>query len=375
MLPLTLALTLLAACAPPRPAAPPAAAPASAPAASADAEWEQTLAAARREGKLSLFGPATAEIRHALTEEFERHFPDVKVEYTGGQGGAVGPKVIPERQAGQYNWDLVVAGTSVHLELIKAAQVLDPIQPYLGGPDTRDTSAWLGGGLEFGDEARLHNVVLSSYVKVPIAYSPDAVAPGEIRSYRDLLNPKWKGRLGMYDVRVPGTGASYANFLYTNPALGREFLRQLLAQEIIFSRDDRQILDWVTRGQYALALAPSEKVATDLRSRGVQIQVLSADDLAEGSYVAAGAGSVSVVNRPPHPNATKVFLNWLLSRDGQLAFSKGAGYPSRRTDVPTDHLPGIIAPKPGVQYQENYKQKFVELEAETQDFIKSILGS
>jgi iron(III) transport system substrate-binding protein len=373
---------LLLACAPaaaPRAAespAPPAASAgqAGSTAAAEAAAWEQVVAAANREGKVVVYGPATAEIRHALTEEFERLYPGIKVDYTGGPGGALGPKIIPERQAGQYNWDLVVAGTSVHLDLMKS-QVLDPIAPYLGGPDTRDFSPWLGGQLEFGDEAREINVVLSSYVKAPVAYHPGSVAPGEIRSYRDLLNPKWKGRIAMYDPRVPGTGASFANFFYTHPALGREFFRQILGQDLIFSRDDRQLLDWVTRGQYALVLAPSEKVTTDLASRGIQVAVLGPEDLAEGSYVAAGAGSISVVNRPPHPNATRVFVNWLLSRDGQLAFSKGAGYTSRRTDVPTDHLPGITAPKPGVQYQENYKQKYVEMEAETQDFLKSVLGS
>jgi ABC-type Fe3+ transport system substrate-binding protein len=101
---------------------------------------------------------------------------------------------------------------------------------------------------------------------------------------------------------------------------------------------------------------------------------MGAEDLSEGSYLTAGVAAVGVINNPPHPNATKVYLDYLLSREAQLEFSQATGYVSRRTDVPTDHLPGYVIPKPGVTYDDNYKEAYFDLRDEITGFIQSALG-
>ena len=58
------------------------------------------------------------------------------------------------------------------------------------------------------------------------------------------------------------------------------------------------------------------------------------------------AGAVALFNRAPHPNAAKVYLNWLLSKEGQTIFARATGYISARLDVPTDHAPQRV-PIPG----------------------------
>lgn len=66
----------------------------------------------------------------------------------------------------------------------------------------------------------------------------------------------------------------------------------------------------------------------------------------------AGAGAVSLVNRPAHPNAAKIYLNWFLSREGQMAYQRITERNSLRTDILKDRLPDAanIVPKEGVPY-------------------------
>ena len=54
-----------------------------------------------------------------------------------------------------------------------------------------------------------------------------------------------------------------------------------------------------------------------------------------------------VAKEAPHPNATKVFVNWLLSKEGSSLVAPAIGYPSARSDVPTDHFMPVLVPRPG----------------------------
>src|SRR5687767_13363631 len=97
---LPLILLLAAACqapAPPpaAPSAPPSAPSAAAPSTSAAPDqWEQIVAAARREGRVIVTGPITAETQEAMTRGFEAKYPEIKVQYTGSSGAAVTPKIL-----------------------------------------------------------------------------------------------------------------------------------------------------------------------------------------------------------------------------------------------------------------------------------------
>jgi iron(III) transport system substrate-binding protein len=281
----------------------------------------------------------------------------------------VPPKIIAERGAGQYLTDIVINGTTTQLDLVEAS-VLDPIPPYLVGPESREAAKWLGGDFDYSDKANRYNLVVSSYVKTPFAYNPSQVTPSDLSSYRNLLDPKWRGKLTMFDPRSAGAGLATMTFFYTTEGLGKEFIQQLVANGLNISRDDRQILDFVVRGQYAIALAPSENFASQLRSRGVVVELLRPDAVREGSYLTAGVGSIGLLNQGPNPNATRVYLDWFLSRDAQYVFNKATGYVSRRQDVPTDYVSDDLVPKPGQTYQANYKQQYVELRDEVMDFLR-----
>jgi len=68
----------------------------------------------------------------------------------------------------------------------------------------------------------------------------------------------------------------------------------------------------------------------------------------EGTYLSAGSG-LALLSKAPHPNAAKIFINWFLSREGQIAMSP-EGMQSSRLDVPTDNQDPSMVRQPGVKY-------------------------
>lgn len=338
-------------------------------------EWERLQAAAKKEGRVVVWGPPGAEARQALTSGFQKAFPAIEVEYTGASGSKVAPRLLAERKAGQYLVDIHIGGTTTMLESLLPAGALDPIRPALIRPDAIDPNKWWQGRLDFSDQAAKYNLVFSTNVKTPAAINPRIVKKESLRSYWDLIGAKWQGRIGMRDPMTAGPGLATATFWYAQPSLGKEFIRNFfMQQKITLSRDDRQLLEWVARGDYLVAVAPSELHATGLKSKGLPIELVRAEQLKESSYLTAGFGSVVLVNQAPHPNAARLYLNWLLSREGQTEWSRVSGYVSRRLDVPRDHLDPALIPQEGVTYQPNYKEEYVRLREEILALLEGILN-
>ncbi len=345
------------------------------PTGSVAGEWEQVLAGAKREGKIVIMGPGGASTRVALTQGFRKKYPWIKVDFSGSRGSQIPPKLLNERRANHYRVDLVIGGTTTMLTGLMRTNTLDPVQPLLVGPNIQP-SKWLGGKLDFADNAGKYALVMSSYVKAAIAYNPKIVSEKEVKSWKswkDFLEPKWKGKMSSRDPSSAGTGQAMFVFWYSTKGLGTEYIKQILAQDVVLSNRDRQLIDWLVRGQYPISLGLSERSALPIMKAGGPLKFLQADELREKFYITAGAGSLGVVNKAPHPNALKVYLNYLLGHEGQLAFSQANGYPSRRADVSREHLTVRKAPTVGVNYQLNYKEPFVDMRGEMIKVVKPML--
>jgi iron(III) transport system substrate-binding protein len=344
-------------------------------AAQAAPDWDATVAAARREGRISIMGPQGNETRDALTLGFQQQYPDIQVEYQGLSGSQLTAKLLAELGAGQYLTDISIAGTAGVVDSLIPANALAPVPPYLVGPNDRDPSGWRGGKFEYADSSGQYGLIFSVYVKPPFLYNANLVSPNDFTSYRDLLDPRWKGKIVLRDPRLSGGGQAATTFLYATDSLGRDFLRQLFTQDPVISNDDRQIIDWVARGQYPIAIGVSDTLANEAVEKGLPVRHMDTARMREGGYVTSGNAVVSVVRDPPHQNAVKVYLDYLLSRDGQYAWSKAAGYASQRRDVPTDHVNPLFIPKDGVTYQLNYSEQFVKMRDEILEFLKTVMPS
>jgi iron(III) transport system substrate-binding protein len=181
-----------------------------------------------------------------------------------------------------------------------------------------------------------------------ISINTNVVKPEEIRSVNDLIHPKWKGKISAYHPTIQGSGANIAAYLYAN--LGEDFLKKIYVdQQPAISRDFRQMADWLARGSRPIALSMREEEVERLRREGMSI--ITVYDL-QGipSRAVAGIGNVALMNRAPHPNAARVFVNWIASREGLETYSRAYGTPTVRNDVDESFLSRAIIPRKGQEY-------------------------
>ncbi len=346
---------------------------ASAPAVS-DTAWNKTLAAAKKEGRVSILGPEGIRARDALTLPFQKKYPEIEVDLQGMDAAKIGPKLLPELAAGRNSTDLVIAGTTTMLVSLLPANALVPVKPFLSGPNTQDQSKWLGGRLKFADNAGTYNLVFSQYVKPPFVYNTKQLSGADFKSWRDLLDPKWQGKIEMKDPRMAGGGLANATMWYVTESLGKDFIRKFLTQkDLMIMRDDGQMLDFCAQGKYQISVGVGDVPANEYINKGLPLKHLSPESLKEGTYVTAGNGSMAIPRNVPHPNALRVYVDFLLSQEGQLAWSKAAAFASLRRDVPRDHVQNILVPKEGVSYLELSSEKYVLMKDEIAAFIRTIL--
>jgi len=345
---------VLSACQPPSGASQPpsgASVPA-APAGGASAEWNQLVDAAKSEGSVTVYAFAGSQYRPVLVEAFERAIPGVKVEATFAPAPELLTRVVTERQAGQYIADIFINGTGPSVVTLKPAGALAPLKPALILPEVLNESGWLDGKLWWADAAEPYTTLMfQGSVQAVVAYNTRMVDPNEFTSYWDLLNPKWKGRMVATDVRRPGPGGVSSRWMFKDPELGPPFLDRLFGEmELTLSSDQRQMIDWVAQGQYPVGLLLFGAEVARSAEQGLPVAMVPGDRFKEGAALGPGPGAISLMERAAHPNAAKLFVNWLLSKEGQIEWQKATRENSLRVDIPKDGLYPFDAPKPGGKY-------------------------
>ena len=337
-------------------------------------KWDTALAQAKKEGKVVVLGPPGDGIRDAITQGFTKAFPEVTIEFSGGRGGEMATKIKAERDAGLYSVDIVINGVSTADAYFKPMKALDPIEPALILPEVTDPKYWRDNRLEFSDRSTHLDLIFSTQTNVPVIFNPAQVKAEEVDELYKLLDPKWKGKVAVQDPIPSGTGNGVFRWLWhvLGPEKAMDFYRKIRAQAGAVDRDQRRQIEWVAQGKFPLNFGPGT-VMYQLQQRGLKFGVVS-EFKDYGSYLTPGFGSAMLINQAPHPNASKVFLNWLLRKDGQTAFSKGMGYVSRRVDVATDHIPSYWVPKPGVKYWPGYYEEDAKMSPEQEKFLKTLFG-
>lgn len=383
LLSIMILLLLLTACAPKAaPAAPSAPAP-SAPAAKPGAPaapqaptrevweetWENLTNAAKKEGTVVVYTTAGAEVRTALVTEFKKKY-GINVETISAKGGQLAQKVLTERRAGLYLADVYMGGTTTIITQLKPERVFDPLEPALILPEVTNPKLWWKGELDWVDKERLVNIAFMAYPSPTIAINTSYVKPEEIKSYKDLLSPKFKGKISLNDPTKAGTGAKLIGVIGLK-IMGLDYMRQLAKQEPVIVTDERIQVDWLARGKYPIAIQPDTPPMAEFKKAGVSLMDITP---VEGTYVASGHGSVTLPNRAPHPNGAKVFINWLLSKEGQNVYSTSSLQQSGRLDVPTDFLDPIYIRAPGIKYFEAYSEDFVNQQPEHMKVAEEIFG-
>ena len=313
-------------------------------------EWEKVVKAAEQEGEVAY----SASGSQRFLEEFHKAFPKIKTTVVSAACNDVVSRIMTERRAGKYLADVVRCGmTSAHT--LYRGKTLQPIDSALSLPEVRDQAKWWQGKHHYADAEGKYLFVSggSAYVRFA-SYNSELVNPTEFKSYWDLLNPKWQGKIIATDPRT-GEGRNGSRFLYYNPDLGPQYLRRLLSQmDLTYSRDYRQATDWLAQKRYALFLFSQSDDTLSAKQQGLPVQVLDTTGWKEGVGLDPVAGAYALMDKPAHPNAAKVLLNWMLSREGQTALQRDPEAAGRndslRIDIPKNDVNLLMRRRDGTKY-------------------------
>ena len=358
-----LALALLAtACSPSAAPAAPTAAPATT---TAPSDWNGVLAAARQEGKLVLSTHAGTGYEKYV-ELVKQALPDLTVDATTIKASDFTARVVVEQQNGQYLWDVHMGPVSNVYTVLTPAGDLEPIKPFLDAlpPDNKDNSKWAGGFQLFTDPNNPVTLI-TEFSDVGGVYINKDQVPEGLSGLDELLDPKWKGKVAVYDPTVSNGGSmSLAGLLAIK---GDDFLKRLIVEnEAKYVSTSSQLTQWVAEGRYPIGFGVDATQLADLQKQGVGVNVVR--DKSFGDY--SLASGLSVLKNAPHPNAVKEYLNWALSREGQIAWAQNASVDSssRRLDVPVFH------PDSTPDYLHMEKYKVIQGTASGQDTLDRTLA-
>jgi iron(III) transport system substrate-binding protein len=293
-------------------------------------EWDKVVEAAKKEGKVIVSIPTSAELRKEFETGFQKAYPGIELELNVARGASNINKIAEEQNAGVRSIDLHIGGTTSIITGLLAQNFLDPVMPSMMLPEVRDPKHWWGGHI-WADNAKRYVYSFTAYMTETIWYNTTLVKPEEIASWDSLLDPKWKGKIVILDPRSPGSGES--NWAFLLRIKGEQFLAKLAAQDMMVGRNLRQLAEQVARGKSSVSIGVSYYTYLPFIKAGLPIKPIS--NIKEGYYAGTGSGNLAVLKNVAHPNAAKVFVNWLLSKEGQTALTKALGQPTRRFDVDT----------------------------------------
>jgi len=316
-------------------------------------DWERTVQEAKKEAKLVVGIPARPELRKELEALFKAKFA-IDLESLPARGPQNASRIAAESAAGVKYFDVFLGGSGTYESLVEGGMVA-PLAPMMLLPEVKEAKNWWGGHI--WEDNLSGNRFLYSFIADAgtggFWYNPEQAKAQELRELNDFLNPKWKGKVGFLDPRTPGSGQSIWSFLWD--IKGEAYLRKLLQQEMFIGRDQRQLGDALAKGKLAFALGVSFYTLEGFLTASLPVKEIPL--LKEGLPASNGSGVIGVVKDPPHPNAARFFVNWLLSKEGQELYVKAMHQSTRRLDVNTKWLQehGVRAAKDVMTVEQYHK--------------------
>ncbi len=272
---------------------------------------------AKKEGKLLWY--TTLIVNQALKpikEAFEKKYPYVQVEYHRADSDALAQRMLAEYQAKRYDVD-VLDGTSTIVMLKRAGYI------------QRFTTPLLRDYPERFKEPQGYWAVPNLYF-MTLGYNTKLVAAHEVpKSLNDLLNPKWKGKMIWNTSGGSGAPVFLGNTLITlGEQKGMGYLKQLAAQNVAKSTaSGRAVMDMVIAGEFAIGINMFNYHAVISRAAGAPVDWQAIEP------VPGLVKTLGLAKNAPHPHASMLFIDFLLSKDGQKILQE-ADYLPAHPDVP-----------------------------------------
>ncbi|NQU68955.1 MAG: extracellular solute-binding protein [Rhodospirillales bacterium] len=313
------------------------------------AKWAKTIAAAEKEGIVVLNVQTNKNFRNYISKQWPIDFPKIKLSLTTQRTNQFLARIRTERKAGKYLWDGGYAGASAGLALYKEGAI-DPLRDEFILPEVNDPKVWGGWANAFFDKPGKYVLSTQNYLKAPW-YNADMIPRAKVEKYgiKLLLDPAYKGKIAWVEPLRSSSGQSISLVLYKS--LGEAGLRKLIVDnKVTFFSSQNTMVDRMARKQFLISIGPNMiQQSARFRKAGVILNFRSLGNSPADAESSTGGGSIYAFNRRPHPNAFRVFANWVLNKKNAAGIAKETGNGSRRTDVaPVD--PMERRPIPGATY-------------------------
>jgi iron(III) transport system substrate-binding protein len=286
--------------------------------ASAQSDWSKVVDGAKAEGKLVVYNGTNFKIVRKLGDLFQAKY-GIAVEVLDGRASEIRERIRTEQAAGRAIGDLIYSGaTSIALQTAEGA-----FKPHGDIP--------LGNALAepFVDNGTFLPASAGNFA---LLINTNLVKEG-IKSWRELEDPKWAGKILSDDPRALGAGQVW--FEVTYRTLGRGFHEKIAAHKPVISRVYAESNRRVARGEFPVYLPFNVSEYQSLK--GLPVKAVIPE---EGvPYVPFGA---AMLKDAPHPSAGRLFMNWLLEPDQQLVFALEGFRPAAKDMGP--RIPEDIRP-------------------------------
>jgi iron(III) transport system substrate-binding protein len=327
--------------------------------------WEDVLKGAEKEGEVTVYATNSVGDLQVIWDGFKKKFPKIKLNSVAiSTTSEIVTKVMAERRASQYWVDVVLGAPGATYNSLQRGKALDPMPPALLLPEVTDLSKWWKGKHRYVDpEGQYVFVYQSSLYGPPLYTNTKLVNLETIRSVWDLLDPKWKGKIIALWPRANYVSTALL-FMYHHPQIGPKFLERFYTEmDLTYFSDFRQGTDWLAGGKYPLCFLCRLRRAME---QGLPVAEVSPYHFKEVPGIGSNNGAIGLMNSQPHPNAARVFINWYLSREGQIAFRQANNTQeddtttSMREDLPLSVVPEAARRRKDVDYIEISRHDWME---------------
>ena len=285
--------------------------------ASARAADAALIEAARKDGRVLWYTTLIVnQVVIPLKTAFEKNYPGVTLDYARNDEGPTAIRLLNEAKAGKVQAD-VFDGLTVNVPL-KREGLLARIEI----PNAADYPAEMKDA-----DGAWHALLL--FVFGP-GYNTNLVAKADApKTYQDLLDPKWKGKMAWNPNSSAGAIGFVGNILLSmGPDAGMDYLRALAKQNVVnVEASSRAILDQVIAGEYPVGLMMFNNHTVISARKGAP------SDWTPLEPVPVAFDSLGIMKDAPHPNAARLLVEFLLSEEGQTVL-KDADYLPANTKVP-----------------------------------------
>ncbi|HVZ09518.1 ABC transporter substrate-binding protein [Rhodopila sp.] len=299
------------------------------------------VAKAEAEGSLVLYSPDPEEGSAKLLEAFHKAFPKISTNFIRLQTGALYQKLMTERRAKAFQVDVLqLTDMGYVLDFQKRGGYMQYVSPEMDGfkPDNMSTPKgyW----------------TWSSYIIAGLAYNPKLVKPEDApKSWKDALEPRWKG---VMNAKTATSGLQHVTWYELRKLYGDAYFDKLAALQPRAFDSYVQQFDRMISGQDTIAFTAQYSAYLLAKAKGAPVEFVFPT---EG--LTATPGVIGLVAEAPHPNAAQLFMDWFLSRTGQIAYDTIMSLNSPRADAP---------PPPGGKPIEHVKLLYP---SDWQDFLQS----